>query len=86
MRYLLITYVRKANGQIDEVVTVSKQVRDQDVQTCNVILDYAQQRVVKCVIEGKKVDTDWPRLVAYYRDIYPEIDQQLSKTAGAAGK
>ena len=48
MRYLLITFMRKPGGQIDEQVTVAKKVKQSDLQTCNVILDYAQKKVDKC--------------------------------------
>lgn len=79
MRYLLITYMRKAGGQIDEQVTVSKRVRTSDVQTCNVIVDYKDKKIDKCVIEGKKVDTDFQRMTDYYRQIYPGLIDQLEK-------
>ena len=59
MRYLLITFFRKPGGQIDEQVLPAKKVKTSDIQTCNIILDYAKKKVEKCVIEGKIVDTDW---------------------------
>ena len=62
MRYLLITFMRKPGGQIDEQVTVSKRIKPSDLQTCNVILDYAKKKVEKCVIEGKVVDTDFDKM------------------------
>ena len=71
--------MRKANGQIDEQVTVSKRVRQSDIQTCNVILDYEKQKVDKCVIESKVVDTDWGRMNDYYKRIYPSLIDQLEK-------
>lgn len=79
MRYLLITFFRKPNGQIDEQVSVSKRVRPSDEQMCNVILDYAGKKVQKCVIEGKVVDTDWTKMNEYYKKIYPNIVAQLEK-------
>ena len=82
IRYLLITYLRKPSGQIDEQVSVSKKVRPSDLQTCNVIMDYAQKKVDKCVVEGKKVDTDWDRMSTYYKGIYPSLISQLEKEAG----
>jgi hypothetical protein len=80
MKYLLITYMRKANGQIDEQVAVSKRVRQSDIQTCNVIIDYSRKKVDKCVIEGKVVDTDFVRMNEYYKRIYPSLIDQLEKT------
>ena len=81
MRYFLVTYTAKANGQIDEVVGVSRNIKPNDIQTCSVIMDYKNQKVDKCVIEGKKVDTDWERLHTYYRDLYPNIIERLESEA-----
>ena len=79
MRYLLITFIRKPNGQIDEQVTVSKRVKSADTQTCNVILDYEKKKIEKCVIEGKVVDSDWTKMNEYYKRIYPTLIEQLEK-------
>lgn len=81
MRYLLLTFLRKPNGQIDELVHVSKKLKNSDISTCNVILDYADNTIVKCVIEGKKLDTDWERMNSYYKKIYPSLIEQLTKEA-----
>lgn len=81
MRYLLITFLRKPGGQIDEMVAVSKRVKPADIQTCNVIIDYAQKKVDKCIIEGKVVDTDFERMDAYYKQVYPNLIAQLEKEA-----
>ena len=79
MRYLLIVFVRKPNGQIDEQVSISKRLRTSDLQTCNVILDYAKKKVQKCVIEGQVVDTGWDKLNEYYKRVYPTLIDQLEK-------
>jgi len=81
MRYLLITFLRKPNGQIDEQVAVSKRVKPTDLQMCNVILDYAKKKIEKCVIEGKTVDSDWDKMNEYYKRIYPSLVGQLEKEA-----
>jgi len=81
MRYLLITFMRKAGGQIDEAVTVSKKIKPADLQTCNVIIDYAAKKVEKCVIEGKVVDTDFDRMDTYYKQVYPNLIAQLEREA-----
>jgi hypothetical protein len=80
MRYFLITYYRKPNGQIDESAEVSKNIKVKDIQMCNVILDFKERKVEKCVIEGNRVDTDWGRLHAYYKEVYPNIIEQLEKS------
>lgn len=86
MRYLLLTFFRKPGGQIDEQVTMSRRIKQADLQTCNVILDYAEKKVVKCVIEGKRLDTDWDRMNEYYKKIYPKLIGQLEKEATITAK
>lgn len=71
--------MRKANGQIDEQVAVSKRVRQSDLQTCNVIIDYEKKKLDKCVIEGKAVDTDFEKMNEYYKKVYPTLIDQLEK-------
>lgn len=86
MRYLLITFIRKPGGQIDEQVVVSKRIKPADLQTCNVIMDFASKTVNKCVIEGKIVDTDWEKMQEYYKKIYPNLVEQLEKEATITSK
>ncbi len=86
MRYLLITFMRKPGGQIDEQVAVSKKVKPSDLQTCNVILDYAKKKVDKCVIEGKALDREWDKMHEYYLRIYPNLISQLEKEASITEK
>ena len=82
MRYLLITFMRKPGGQIDELVAVSKKIKPADIQTCNVILDYAKRKVEKCVIEGKVVDSDFDKMNEYYKKVYTNLIDQLEREAG----
>lgn len=77
MRYFLITFKRKAGGQIDEEASVVKNLRTSDIQTCNIILDFKECSVDRCLIEGKKMDTDWETIVEYYKKVYPTIIQNL---------
>jgi hypothetical protein len=81
MRYLLITFLRKPGGQIDEQVTIAKRIKPADAQMCNVIIDYGKKVVEKCVIEGKVVDTDFEKMNEYYKRVYPNIVSQLEKEA-----
>lgn len=81
MRYLLITFLRKPGGQIDEMVKIAKKIKPADIQTCNVILDYGNKKINKCVIEGKKLDTDFDKMNDYYKKIYPQLIEQLEKEA-----
>lgn len=81
MRYLLISFLRRNGGQIDEIVSVSKRVQTSDMNSCNVILDFADKKVVKSVIEGKQHDGDFDRMRDYYVKVYPNLIEQLEKEA-----
>jgi hypothetical protein len=86
MRYLFLSFIRKPNGQIDESVSVGKRVRDSDITNANVIIDFADKKVVKCVIEGKTHDTTFERMRDYYNKIYPNLISQLEKEAPITAK
>jgi|TARA_R110000803_G_scaffold166379_1_gene229722 hypothetical protein len=81
MRYLLIQYIRKPNGQIDELVQTSRKLKKTDSKTKNVILDYADRTVNKCVIEGSTHDTTFDLMHTYYKGHYPKLIEQLEKEA-----
>lgn len=86
MRFLLITYLRQPGGQIDEQVAFSKSIKPRDLQTVNVIMDYKERKVNKCVIEGKVVPTDFEKLHNYYKDVYPSLIEQMEKVQRAEPK
>lgn len=88
MRYFLVTYLRKANGQIDEQVAISKRVKPADISMCNVIMDFGSRKVDKCVIEGKnlKEEMTWERLTEYYRQVYPNLIEQLENEVPTENK
>lgn len=77
MRYLLLTYYHKANGQIDESSAVSTRVRTKDWQTANVILDFKELKVLKCSMNDTTVPKDWDRIVSYYYPFYTHIIERL---------
>jgi len=79
MRYLLITYIRKPNGQIDEQVEISRNLKAKDQQMCNAILDFKDKKIVKCVIEGKTIATEWEQIRDYYNQVYPEVIERIEK-------
>lgn len=86
MRYFLISFFRKVGGQIDEAVSVSKRVRTSDTMNANIIMDFAEKKVLKCVIEGKVHDTTFERMRDYYAKIYPNLISQLEKEAPITAK
>ena len=82
MRYLLITYYKKPNGQIDESAAVSRNLKKRDIQTCNVILDFQTLSVLKCSMAGTNVPRDFDRIAAYYHQHYAATIERLFKENG----
>ena len=70
MRYLVITYYRKASGQIDEVMAVTKNLKKRDIETGSVILDFRKLEVVKASLNGQSVPRDFNRIAQYYYQHY----------------
>lgn len=81
MRYLLVSFLRKMGGQIDEMVSVAKRIRTSDMNSANVILDFADKKVVKCIIEGSEHDTTFEQMRNYYYRVYPNLVDQLEREA-----
>ena len=82
MRYLLLSYYQKANGQIDEVVAVSKNLKHRDYQTCAVILDFKKLQVVQATMNGQTVPKDFNRITEYYYQYHKNIIDRLFKENG----
>jgi hypothetical protein len=79
MRYLVITYLRKPDGKIDEQVEITKNLKERDISTANLILDFKEKNVQKSTIQGQVIDTDWDTIVAHYKQIYPDYIEELEK-------
>jgi type II secretory pathway component PulF len=79
MRYLLISFLRKPGGQIDEQARFVKRIRTSDLTQSNIILDYGLRKIEKCVVEGNKLDRSFDQLHEYYKKVYPQIIAQLEK-------
>lgn len=82
MRYLLITYITKPNGQIDEISAVSRKLKMKDWQTCNVILDFKDQKVLLSSVQGLTATKDWDTIVSYYYKHYTHIIERLFEENG----
>ena len=82
MRYLIITYYKKANGQIDETMAVARNLRMRDHQTASVILDFKKLAVVKANLNGETVPKDFNRIVEYYMQHYENIIKRLFEENG----
>lgn len=82
MRYLILTYYKKATGQIDEVMAVSKNIKTRDLQTANVIIDFKELKVLKCSMGGEQVPKDFNRIVEYYMQHYEATIKRLFNENG----
>ncbi len=79
MRYLIVNYYRKPNGQMDEVVSIAKRTRIRDLQSAAVILDFKSKYVVKCSMDGVVVPKDWQRIRDFYHQHYSQVIEDLEK-------
>lgn len=82
MRYLILTYYKKADGQIDEVMAVSKNLKTRDIQCANVILDFKKLEVTKATMGGLNVPKNFDNLVQYYIQHYENIITRLFNENG----
>ena len=82
MRYMTLTYFKRASGKIDEVMAVPNRVKSRDLQTASIILDFRDQVVLKCVIDGKSMPKEWDTIVAYYYKHYQATMERLFKENG----
>ena len=84
MRYLLVKYVKRPNGQMDEEVTVAKNLKQRDIQYSAVILDFKEQKVLKAALRDNAIPKDWERIVGYYYPFYTKIMERLFEENGHA--
>ena len=77
MRYLIVRYLKQPNGQMDELVAVSKKIKLSDASCAAVILDYKLRRVEKAHLDGTTVPRDFERISAFYAQHYPSVVKQL---------
>jgi len=82
MRYLILTYYRKASGQIDEATTVARNLKPRDLQTATVILDFKKLEVVKASLGGVNVPKNFDTIVSYYMQHYESIITRLFNENG----
>jgi hypothetical protein len=82
MRYFLISYYQKPNGQMDEVVAVTKTLKPRDQQTAAVVLDFKTQSVLQCSMIGTTVPKEWDRIISFYYQHYAATFDRLAKENG----
>jgi hypothetical protein len=79
---MILTYFKQSSGKIDEVMSLSKRIKPTDLQTASIILDFRDQVVLKCMIDGKSMPRDWDTIVSYYYEHYKSIMERLFKENG----
>lgn len=79
MRYLTVTYIRKPDGQMDEVVGIEQQIKNKVLASANVILDFRDQTVLKCTMNGSNVPKEWNRIRDFYYQYYQRYIDILEK-------
>jgi len=79
---MTLTYFKRASGKIDEVMAIANKVKPRDLQTASIILDFQEQVVLKCVIDGKSMPKEWDTIVAYYYKHYQTTMERLFKENG----
>ena len=77
MRYFVVTYIQKPDGQYDEQVQVLERNLTNKVNvTANVILDFKEKKVVKARL-NEALQRDWNLLRNYFHQVYPQVIEQL---------
>jgi hypothetical protein len=81
---MIITYVRRAVGrrrelQQDEVVEVTRRLRDRDLSTGSVILDFRDRQVLKSSVGDQVAPRDFQRIRDYYYQHYRDTIDQLEQ-------
>ncbi len=80
MRYFIVKYYKKPNGQTDEEVSVVTRIRQRDLQTAAVILDFKTQVVIMASVNGTTIPKDWQRIRDYYHQHYKSIIEDLENS------
>jgi hypothetical protein len=72
MRYLLITYIKKPDGQVDESTTITKSLKRKDLAMSSVILDFKDKKIIKATFGGTLAEKNWSRIRDFYYEFYPK--------------
>jgi len=72
MRYLVITYIKKPDGQVDEATTIVKSLKSKDLSMGSVILDFKEKNIVKASFSGTLAEKRWDKIRDFYYEYYPK--------------
>jgi hypothetical protein len=82
MKYFIVKYIRRPNGQMDEIVSASKKLKTRDIQSAAVILDFGTQRVLQSTMDGVTVPKDWWKIRDFYHQHYKKMIEDLEAFNG----
>ncbi len=82
MRYFIVKYLRKPSGRLDEIVSASKKLRRNDIQTAAVVLDFKTQTVLQSTMDGVTVPKDWWKIRDFYHQHYARMIEDLEAFNG----
>ena len=77
MRYMIVRYIQRPNGQFDEEVQVARSCRKRDLQEASVIVDFRKRRVEKAALGETSIPRNWETIVSYYYRYHPDTINQL---------
>ena len=77
MRYFTLTYYKQPDGKINEESNIRDKLRTRDRTNCNVILDFKDEKIIKCTVDGQGINTEWLTVVDYFSKYYGEQFAQL---------
>lgn len=78
VRYFVVTYYLKSDGQYDEAVSVENTLSKVKERMANVVLDFKENKVIKARLE-QPIERNWTLIRDYYNKIYPSIIGELEK-------
>ena len=65
-RYMIVTYMKKSNGQWDELTEFKRNIRNTHIQTAKVILDFKEK---KCVKNGLNPEAGYDDMLEFYKRV-----------------
>jgi|DEB0MinimDraft_4_1074332.scaffolds.fasta_scaffold75038_2 hypothetical protein len=77
MRYFTLTYYKQPDGKINEVAGTCNNLKARDKANCNVILDFREEKIIKCTVNGAGLDVEWLAVIDYFSQYYADTFKQL---------
>jgi hypothetical protein len=65
-RYMIVSYVKKPNGQYDELTEFRRNIRLKHLQTAKVVLDFKEK---KCVKNGFNPEAGYDDMIEFYKRV-----------------